>query len=201
MDYEWVSAGSAGAVKAKKMTTTKESHVKNLLISIGEDPDRQGLKDTPRRVVKSWETLFGGYKQNPKDILNTTFNEDYKSMVICDNIDFYSTCEHHLLPFYGKCHIGYIPHKKIIGLSKMPRLVEVFSRRLQVQERLTEQIANSLMKFLDPLGVGVIIQAKHFCMMSRGVQKQNSSMITSSVRGIFQELHVKQEFNRLLNGG
>ena len=201
MDYEFISAGSAGIVKAKKMTTTKESHVKNLLISIGEDPDRQGLKDTPRRVVKSWETLFGGYKQNPKDILNTTFNEDYKSMVICDNIDFYSTCEHHLLPFYGKCHIGYIPHKKIIGLSKMPRLVEVFSRRLQVQERLTEQIANSLMKFLDPLGVGVIIQAKHFCMMSRGVQKQNSSMITSSVRGIFQELHVKQEFNRLLNGG
>jgi len=201
MDYEWVSAGSAGAVKAKKMTTTKESHIKNLLISIGEDPDKEGLKDTPKRVVKSWETLFGGYKQNPKDILNTTFNEDYKSMIICDNIDFYSTCEHHLLPFYGKCHIGYIPHKKIIGLSKMPRLVEVFSRRLQVQERLTEQIANSLMKFLDPLGVGVIIQAKHFCMMSRGVQKQNSSMITSSVRGIFQELHVKQEFNRLLNGG
>jgi len=201
MDYEFISAGSAGIVKAKKMTTTKESHIKNLLISIGEDPDREGLKDTPKRVVKSWETLFGGYKQNPKDILNTTFNEDYKSMIICDNIDFYSTCEHHLLPFYGKCHIGYIPHKKIIGLSKMPRLVEVFSRRLQVQERLTEQIANSLMKFLDPLGVGVIIQAKHFCMMSRGVQKQNSSMITSSVRGIFQELHVKQEFNRLLNGG
>jgi len=201
MDYEFVSAGSAGIVKAKKMITTKESHIKNLLISIGEDPDREGLKDTPKRVVKSWETLFGGYKQNPKDILNTTFNEDYKSMIICDNIDFYSTCEHHLLPFYGKCHIGYIPHKKIIGLSKMPRLVEVFSRRLQVQERLTEQIANSLMKFLDPLGVGVIIQAKHFCMMSRGVQKQNSSMITSSVRGIFQELHVKQEFNRLLNGG
>ena len=201
MDYEFISAGSAGIVKAKKMTTTKESHIKNLLISIGEDPDKEGLKDTPKRVVKSWETLFGGYKQNPKDILNTTFNEDYKSMIICDNIDFYSTCEHHLLPFYGKCHIGYIPHKKIIGLSKMPRLVEVFSRRLQVQERLTEQIANSLMKFLDPLGVGVIIQAKHFCMMSRGVQKQNSSMITSSVRGIFQELHVKQEFNRLLNGG
>jgi GTP cyclohydrolase I len=122
-------------------------------------------------------------------------------MIICDNIDFYSTCEHHLLPFYGKCHIGYIPHKKIIGLSKMPRLVEIFSRRLQVQERLTEQIADSLMNFLDPLGVGVIMKAKHFCMMSRGVQKQNSSMITSSIRGIFQELHIKQEFNRLLNGG
>ena len=178
-----------------------EELIRNILEAIGEDPDREGLLDTPKRVVKSWETLFGGYHQRPEDVLTTQFNEDYKSMVICDNIEFYSTCEHHLLPFYGKCHIGYIPHKKIIGLSKMPRLVEVFSRRLQVQERLTEQIANSLMKFLDPLGVGVIIQAKHFCMMSRGVQKQNSSMITSSVRGIFQELHVKQEFNRLLNGG
>jgi GTP cyclohydrolase I len=178
-----------------------EELIKNILKEIGEDTDREGLLDTPKRVVKSWETLFGGYKQNPKDILNTTFNENYKSMIICDNIDFYSTCEHHLLPFYGKCHIGYVPHKKIIGLSKMPRLVEIFSRRLQVQERLTEQIADSLMNFLDPLGVGVIMKAKHFCMMSRGVQKQNSSMITSSIRGIFQELHIKQEFNRLLNGG
>ena len=199
MDYEWVSAGSAGAVKAKKMTTTKESHVKNLLISIGEDPDRQGLKDTPRRVVKSWETLFGGYKQNPKEVLKTQFTTDHKSMVVCDNIEFYSTCEHHLLPFYGFCHIGYIPNKKIIGLSKMPRLLETFARRLQIQERLTDQIADSLMEHLDPLGCGVIIKSKHLCMVCRGIQKRNASMITSSIRGIFFQSHVKDEFMQLIN--
>jgi GTP cyclohydrolase I len=199
MDYEWVSAGSAGAVKAKKMTTTNESHIKNLLIAIGEDPNREGLKDTPKRVVKSWETLFGGYKQNPKDILTTQFNSNYKSMIVCDNIEFYSTCEHHLLPFYGVCHIGYIPNKKIIGLSKMPRLLEVFARRLQIQERLTDQIADSLMEHLDPLGCGIIIKSKHMCMNCRGIQKRNASMITSSIRGIFFQSHVKDEFMQLIN--
>jgi GTP cyclohydrolase I len=199
MDYEFISAGSAGIVKAKKMTTTKESHIKNLLISIGEDPDREGLKDTPKRVVKSWETLFGGYKQNPKDILTTQFNSNYKSMIVCDNIEFYSTCEHHLLPFYGVCHIGYIPNKKIIGLSKMPRLLEVFARRLQIQERLTDQIADSLMENIDPLGCGVIIKSKHMCMNCRGIQKRNASMITSSIRGIFFQSHVKDEFTQLIN--
>ena len=177
-----------------------EDLIKNILKAIGEDYKREGLTETPKRVIKSWDTLFGGYKQNPKNVLTTQFNEKYKSMVICNNIDFYSTCEHHLLPFYGICHIGYVPNKKIIGLSKMPRLVEVYSRRLQVQERLTDQIANALMEYLDPLGVGVIMKAKHFCMMSRGVEKQNASMVTSSIRGIFQESYIKEEFNRLLNG-
>ena len=178
----------------------KKELIRNILKEIGEDTDREGLLDTPKRVVKSWETLFGGYKQNPKDILNTTFNENYKSMIICDNIDFYSTCEHHLLPFYGKCHIGYVPHKRVVGLSKLPRLLDAYARRLQIQERLSEQGADSIMKYLDPLGVGVIIHAKHHCILCRGVAKQNSSMVTSSIRGIFQEAHIKEEFHRLING-
>tara|TARA_R100000781_G_scaffold106034_2_gene69958 strand:+ start:124 stop:678 length:555 start_codon:yes stop_codon:yes gene_type:complete len=176
-----------------------EDLIKKILIAIGENPEREGLKNTPKRVVKSWDTLFGGYKENPKDVLKTQFSENYKSMVICDNIEFYSTCEHHLLPFYGVCHIGYIPNKKIIGLSKMPRLLEVFARRLQVQERLTDQVADSLMEHLDPLGCGVIIKSKHMCMVCRGIQKRNASMITSSIRGIFFQSHVKDEFSELIN--
>ena len=198
MDYEWAYAGSLGMVKAKKMTTANESHIKNLLVAIGEDPDREGLKDTPRRVVKSWETLFGGYKQNPKEVLKTQFTTDHKSMVVCDNIEFYSTCEHHMLPFFGKCHIGYIPKSQVVGLSKLARLLEVYSRRLQIQEQLTNQVANSLMDVLKPIGVGVIIEAKHFCMMCRGVNKRNSTMITSAIRGIFQNSTVKNEFHRLV---
>ena len=174
--------------------------VKQIIKAIGDNPDREGLLDTPKRVVKSWNTIFGGYNQNPKDILNTQFTEDYKSMVVCSDIEFYSTCEHHMLPFYGKCHIGYVPHKKVVGLSKLPRLLDAFSRRLQIQERLSEQVADSIMKYLDPLGTGVIIHAKHHCVLCRGVQNQNSKMITSSVRGIFQEAHIKEEFHRLING-
>ena len=179
------------------MIDTKEL-IRNILEAIGEDPDREGLLDTPKRVIKSWETLFGGYHQRPEDVLTTQFNEDYNSMVICDNIEFYSTCEHHLLPFYGICHIAYIPTKKIIGLSKMPRLVDLYARRLQVQERLTEQITNSLMNFLDTLGVGVIIKSKHLCMVCRGVQKRHATMITSSIKGIFFQPNVKEEFINLV---
>lgn len=169
----------------------------DLIKAIGDNPDREGLLDTPKRVIKSWETIFGGYKLTPEEVLTTQFSETYDEMVICKDIEFYSTCEHHLLPFYGKCHIGYLPNGKIVGLSKMPRLVEVFARRLQVQERLTEQIANSMMEILEPRGVGVIMEAKHHCVVCRGVQKQNSVMITSALKGMFSEFNVKSEFHTL----
>ena len=169
----------------------------DLIKAIGDNPDREGVLDTPKRVIKSWETIFGGYKLTPEEVLTTQFSETYDEMVICKDIEFYSTCEHHLLPFYGKCHIGYLPNGKIVGLSKMPRLVEVFARRLQVQERLTEQIANSMMEILEPRGVGVIMEAKHHCVVCRGVQKQNSVMITSALKGLFSEFNVKSEFHTL----
>tara|TARA_Y100000310_G_scaffold160173_1_gene159916 strand:+ start:1284 stop:1820 length:537 start_codon:yes stop_codon:yes gene_type:complete len=171
-----------------------EDLVKKILIAIGEDPDREGLLDTPKRVVESWKTLFSGYGKKPKDILTTKFTEQYDEMVICKNIEFYSNCEHHMLPFYGKCHIAYVPEKQIIGLSKMPRLLEIFARRLQVQERLTEQIADAMMTYVKPKGVGVSIEAKHMCMVCRGVHKQNSSMITTALRGVFKDDHCKLEF-------
>jgi GTP cyclohydrolase I len=171
-----------------------EDLVKKILIAIGEDPDREGLLDTPKRVVESWKTLFSGYGKKPKDILTTKFTEQYDEMVICKNIEFYSNCEHHMLPFYGKCHIAYVPEKQIIGLSKMPRLLEIFARRLQVQERLTEQIADAMMTYVEPKGVGVSIEAKHMCMVCRGVHKQNSSMITTALRGVFKDDHCKLEF-------
>jgi GTP cyclohydrolase I len=175
-----------------------EELVRDILKTIGEDPDREGLLDTPKRVVKSWETLFGGYNQRPEDVLKTTFTIDCDEMVICKDIEFYSTCEHHMLPFFGKCHIGYIPKSKVVGLSKLARLLEIYSRRLQIQEQLTNQIADSLMNVLKPIGVGVIIEAKHFCMMCRGINKKNSSMITSAIRGIFQNSTVKNEFHTLI---
>jgi len=178
------------------MATTNETLIRNLLIAIGEDPDREGLKDTPKRVVKSWDTLFGGYKQKAEDVLKTFFSIKCDEMIICKDIEFYSNCEHHILPFYGKCHIAYLPNQKVVGLSKMPRLLEVFARRLQIQERLTEQIADSMMKHIEPLGVGVNIEAKHNCMVCRGVQKQNSVMVTTALRGVFKDDHVKQEFQR-----
>jgi GTP cyclohydrolase I len=176
------------------LATLTEDLVKKILIAIGEDPDREGLLDTPKRVVESWKTLFSGYGKKPKDILTTKFTEQYDEMVICKNIEFYSNCEHHMLPFYGKCHIAYVPEKQIIGLSKMPRLLEIFARRLQVQERLTEQIADAMMTYVKPKGVGVSIEAKHMCMVCRGVHKQNSSMITTALRGVFKDDHCKLEF-------
>ena len=176
------------------MATVNEELIRNLLIAIGENPDREGLIDTPKRVVKSWNDIFAGYKQTPEEVLKTFFTVAYDEMIICKDIEFYSNCEHHMLPFYGKCHIAYIPDNRVVGLSKMPRLLEVFARRLQVQERLTEQIADSMMNIIKPKGVGVKIEAKHNCMVCRGVQKQNSSMITTALRGNFKEPHVKQEF-------
>ncbi len=176
-----------------------EQLVKELLKELGEDPNREGLKETPRRIAKSYERLFGGYKIDPQDFHTEFDGEDYDEMIICKDIDFYSNCEHHMQPFFGKVSIGYIPNKKIIGLSKLPRIVETFSRRLQNQERLTMQIAQTLEKLLKPKGVGVVIEAKHLCVMARGVEKQNATMTTSSFRGLFKKnAKTRDEFLKLM---
>jgi GTP cyclohydrolase I len=174
--------------------------IRELLIEIGEDPDREGLIKTPERVAKAYEFLARGYKQNVDEIMNKAiFTEKYDEMVIVKDIDFYSMCEHHLLPFFGKAHIAYIPNGKIIGLSKIPRLVDLFARRLQVQERLTQQIADTLNEYLKPEGVGVVIEAMHMCMMMRGVEKQNSIATTSAMHGSFKEdERTRSEFLRLI---
>lgn len=177
-----------------------EPLVKQLLIQLGEDPSREGLLDTPRRVAKSFNTLYGGYNKRPEDVVTVFDNEGYDEMIIAKDIDFFTTCEHHMLPFYGKAYIGYIPNDKIIGLSKMPRLVEIFARRLQNQERLTKQVADALTDILNPKGVGVVIQAEHLCMKARGVEKQNCSVSTSSFTGLFKkELNTRSEFLRLIS--
>lgn len=162
--------------------------VRQLIQCIGDDPEREGLKDTPKRVVRSWATLFGGYLIDPKEALSTTFTDvKCDEMVVLRNIEFYSTCEHHMLPFFGVAHIGYIPDKCVVGISKLARLLEVYARRLQIQERICTQVTSSLMEFLKPRGAGCVIQSKHLCMTCRGVEKQNSSMITSSLAGVFRE--------------
>ena len=177
-----------------------QEHVRAMIAAIGDDPNREGVLDTPNRVVKSWSEVFKGYNQDPADILKTSFSGDgYQQMVILKDIEMYSTCEHHMLPFIGKAHVAYIPKNRVVGLSKLARLVECFSRRLQIQERLTKQIADSIQKVLDPIGVGVIIEAKHFCMMARGVNKQNSQMITSELIGAMKEDKVRQEFFSLIS--
>lgn len=162
--------------------------VRELLNEIGENPDREGLIRTPKRVAEAYDFLCSGYKLNIEQVLNDAiFTERYDEMVIVKNIDFYSLCEHHILPFYGKVHVAYIPNGKIVGLSKIPRLVEVFARRLQVQERMTQQIADTINKYLDPIGVAVVSEAYHMCMMMRGVEKQNSSATASAMHGVFKE--------------
>lgn len=174
-----------------------EKLVKELIKYIGEDAGREGLVDTPRRVIAAYDKIFGGYKQKPEDVLTVFGDELYDEMIVVKNIEFYSMCEHHMLPFFGKAHVGYIPDGKIIGLSKIPRLVEMYARRLQNQERLTNQIARGLYGTLKPKGVGVIIEAKHFCMMARGVEKQSSEVTTSSLLGLFKrELNTRNEFLR-----
>ncbi len=165
-----------------------EGLIRDLLYAVGEEPERDGLLDTPKRVRKSLAYLTQGYEQDPREVLGTAiFEEDYAEMVIVKDIEFYSMCEHHMLPFFGKAHIAYVPNGRIVGLSKLPRLVEVFSRRLQVQERLTKQIADALWELLEPRGVGVAIEASHLCMMMRGVQKQQSSTITSAMLGTIKD--------------
>lgn len=176
-----------------------EKLVKEILIELGEDPNREGLTNTPARVARSFEKIYGGYNKAPEKLLTAFDGENYDEMIICKDIDFYSTCEHHMQPFYGKISIGYIPSKKIIGISKLPRIVEIFSRRLQNQERVTMQIAETLNSLLKPKGVGVVIKAKHLCMMARGVEKQNSLMITSSCLGLFKNnAKTRSEFLRLI---
>ncbi len=172
----------------------------DLLENIGENPKREGLLDTPRRVADAYEFLTSGYNKNIEEVMNDAlFNEKYDAMVLVKNIDFYSLCEHHMLPFYGKVHVAYIPDGKIIGLSKIPRIVEVFARRLQVQERMTQQIADTIEKYLQPRGVAVVSEAFHMCMMMRGVEKQNSSASMSAMHGIFKEdARTRTEFLNLI---
>jgi GTP cyclohydrolase I len=177
-----------------------EALVTQLLGAVGEDAQREGLRRTPHRVAKALEFLTGGYRQEINAVLNgAVFNEPYSEMVIVKDIDFYSLCEHHMLPFFGRVHVAYIPNGKIVGLSKIPRIVDVFARRLQVQERLTQQIAGTLFAALNPQGVGVVVEAKHMCMMMRGVEKQNSSATTSAMLGVFRDdVKTRQEFLTLL---
>lgn len=169
--------------------------IKNLLSDFGENPARDGLVGTPRRFLKSFAFLTSGYQADPAEILRSAlFDVEYDEMVVVRDIEIYSLCEHHLLPFIGKCHVGYIPNKKIVGLSKIPRVVEVFARRLQVQERLTVQISEILQEILAPQGVGVVIEAYHLCMMMRGIEKQRSYTMTSSMQGNFRNQETRAEF-------
>jgi GTP cyclohydrolase I len=171
--------------------------VKNILEYLGENVDREGLVDTPQRVLRSWEKLYGGYKIKPEDVAKATFKGDgYDQMIVLKHIEFYSTCEHHMIPFTGKISIGYLPNKagKVLGISKLARIVEIYARRLQIQERMTEQIAGAVEKLIKANGVGVIVEAQHMCMTARGVEKQNSVMVTSSMRGSFRESQTKAEF-------
>jgi GTP cyclohydrolase I len=174
-------------------------HYKKILELLGENVNREGLVKTPERVAKSLMFFTKGYQQNPKEILSSaTFVEDYKQMVIVKDIDFYSMCEHHVLPFFGKAHIAYIPNGKVTGLSKIPRIVDVFARRLQIQERLTTQIKDCIQKTLNPLGVMVVIEAQHTCMQMRGVEKQNSITTTSDFTGVFNTAKTREEFINLI---
>jgi len=177
-----------------------EEHIRSILKSIGENPDREGLRRTPKRVSEALAFLTRGYTMNLDEVINgAVFTEEYSEMIVQKNIDFYSLCEHHLLPFFGKAHVAYLPQHKIIGVSKLARLVDVFARRLQVQERLTNQIATTLMDKLNPLGVGVVIEAEHLCMRMRGVEKQNSLIITSTLLGAFRtRQETRNEFMNLI---
>lgn len=177
-----------------------EGLISAMIEALGEDPHREGLASTPDRVARMWEFLTRGYHQDIESVLNEAiFKEKYSEMVIVKDIDLFSVCEHHMLPFFGKAHVAYIPNGKILGLSKIPRIVEVFSRRLQVQERLTQQIADTLFETLNPEGVGVVIEARHMCMMMRGVEKQNSMAATSAMLGVFRDDEkTRDEFLKLI---
>jgi len=181
-----------------------EDSVRLILRHIGEDPEREGLKLTPTRVLHALEFLTRGYSEDPKVAINGAVfsEEEYQEIILCKDLDFYSLCEHHLLPFFGKAHVAYLPNRRIIGLSKLARLVEIYARRLQVQERLTTQIANTLMEELEPLGVAVVLEAEHLCMRMRGVEKQNCYVTTSAMLGVFRtHFETRQEFMNLLRHG
>jgi GTP cyclohydrolase IA len=174
--------------------------VRRMIQLIGEDPDRDGLRHTPERFEKALRFLTGGYQQDPERLLNgAMFSVCYDQMVLVKDIEIYSLCEHHMLPFFGKCHVAYIPDKKVVGLSKIPRLVNMFARRLQIQERLTNQIASAIQQKIAPLGVGVVVEARHLCMVMRGVEKQNSQTVTSAMLGAFREnVQTREEFLSLI---
>jgi GTP cyclohydrolase IA len=179
-----------------------EEQIRTIIKSLGEDPDREGLLKTPQRVCQALKFLTQGYGMDPEKVINDAlFTEDYEEMIVQKDIDFFSLCEHHMLPFFGKAHVAYIPHHKIVGISKLARLVDVYARRLQVQERLTNQIATIIMEKLDALGVAVIIEAEHLCMRMRGVEKQNSFVITSTLLGAFRtRQETRNEFMNLIRG-
>lgn len=181
-------------------SATFEELVKEMLVRLGEDPQREGLVRTPERVQKAYEFLTRGYNEDPEAMLkNALFTVTYDEMVIVKDVEMFSLCEHHILPFFGKVHVAYIPNGKVIGLSKIPRLIEIFSRRLQIQERLTTQIAETIQKVIQPQGVGVVIEARHLCMMMRGVEKQHSAAVTSSMLGCFrEEQETRTEFLSLI---
>ncbi len=176
-------------------------HIREMLEALGEDPNRPGLQRTPERVEKSLRWLTQGYQQTLEGVIGqAVFEEPHESMIMVRDIELYSMCEHHMLPFFGRAHVAYIPNGKIIGLSKLPRIVDMFAHRLQLQERLTDQVADAIMEVLDPRGVGVVIEASHLCMMMRGVEKQNSKTVTSAVRGVFRDdIKTREEFLRLVH--
>lgn len=194
---EAAAAESSGAAAV-------EDAVRLILRHVGEDPEREGLKLTPNRVLHALEFLTRGYNEDPKVAINGAVfsEEEYQEIILCKDLDFYSLCEHHLLPFFGKAHLAYLPNRRIIGLSKLARLVEIYARRLQVQERLTTQIAHTLMEEIEPLGVAVVLEAEHLCMRMRGVEKQNSYVTTSAMLGVFRtHIETRQEFMNLLRNG
>ncbi len=181
-----------------------EEAVRTILRHCGEDTEREGLARTPHRVAQALEFLTRGYREDPKVAINGALftEEDYQEMILCRDVDFYSLCEHHLLPFFGKAHVAYLPNRRIVGISKIARLVEIYARRLQVQERLTTQIARTIMDEIDPLGVAVVLEAEHLCMRMRGVEKQNSYVTTSAMLGVFRtRQETRQEFMNLLRNG
>jgi GTP cyclohydrolase I len=185
------------------MGTTIADNVAEILASLGEDQDREGLIKTPERVERALRFMTKGYDEDPKSVINgALFTEDYQEMIVLKELDFFSLCEHHILPFFGKAHVAYLPKNRIVGISKLARLVEVYARRLQVQERMTTQIANILMDELDPQGVAVVLQAEHLCMRMRGVEKQNSVVVTSAMLGVFRtHQETRQEFMTLVHNG
>ena len=182
-----------------KVTESLSSYYKKVIVDLGEDIDREGLEKTPERVAKAMQFLTHGYDINPDDLIQSAmFTEDHSQMVIVKDIEVYSMCEHHMLPFFGKAHIAYIPDGKIVGLSKLPRIVDAYARRLQVQERLTDQIKDCIQRTLNPIGVAVVIEAQHMCMQMRGVEKQNSVTTTSAFTGAFEEDKTRKEFINLI---
>tara|TARA_B100000767_G_scaffold275784_2_gene315578 strand:+ start:7843 stop:8439 length:597 start_codon:yes stop_codon:yes gene_type:complete len=187
-------------IENTSLTTELKTNFSEIISLLGENIEREGLVKTPERVSKAMKFLTSGYEMDPKQILESAmFKEDYNEMVIVKDIEFYSLCEHHMLPFFGKAHIAYIPNNHIVGLSKIPRVIDVFARRLQVQERMTEQVLDCIYETLNPQGVAVVIEASHLCMMMRGVQKQNSTTTTSGFRGAFRETDTRNEFLKLIH--